>query len=409
MEIVSGYALKFNTKSRNLGGFYEMISPKALDKVDLTDVKLLLNHKHDEVLGSTKNDTLELELRDDGLYFTALVDADIAQKVRDSKYDYCSFGFIEKRATKQNNIKTVLEIEELLEVSLVSIPAYKDTFVRAETGSQILTRSFTPNKTMNGEMDMNNTNELFYEVLQERSFTTANAEICGIALADVLDVKKGLQSKVNSVKTKAGSGVLPVLATNAVLPNVAELANAADLETLTAVKFEAKTFRGIIPVSQELIDDAGESIVNEIKKHIEQLKVNTVNSEIGKVAATATPQTGTLAELRTAAFAHGSTPTIVATKSALAKMIDQVDGANNYIYKDGQYAGFDVEIVADTVLGSDGDALVYIGDLTKMVVVERSDIELEWINHARFGRMLQPVLRFDVVNTDDEAVLFTIS
>jgi phage head maturation protease len=46
---VSGYALIFNSESRDLGGFTETIEPSALEGVlERSDVLCLLNHNEDK-------------------------------------------------------------------------------------------------------------------------------------------------------------------------------------------------------------------------------------------------------------------------------------------------------------------------------------------------------------------------
>ena len=51
--IVEGYAILFNTLSDDLGGFKEIIAPNALNGVDISDVKCLINHDFSYVIGRT--------------------------------------------------------------------------------------------------------------------------------------------------------------------------------------------------------------------------------------------------------------------------------------------------------------------------------------------------------------------
>ncbi|WP_210136537.1 HK97 family phage prohead protease, partial [Staphylococcus sp. GDK8D68P] len=64
--VVEGFALKFNTESNDLGGFVETISPEALENADLSDVRCLINHDYNQVLGRTTSETLVLEIREEG-------------------------------------------------------------------------------------------------------------------------------------------------------------------------------------------------------------------------------------------------------------------------------------------------------------------------------------------------------
>ena len=68
-NIVEGYALKFNKPSKDLGGFVETIDARALDGVNMEDVKLFLNHDSGNLLGRTKSGTLQLSVDEVGLKF----------------------------------------------------------------------------------------------------------------------------------------------------------------------------------------------------------------------------------------------------------------------------------------------------------------------------------------------------
>jgi hypothetical protein len=48
-RLVTGYAIIFNSESKDLGGFNEVIEPSALDGVlERSDVLCLLNHNEDK-------------------------------------------------------------------------------------------------------------------------------------------------------------------------------------------------------------------------------------------------------------------------------------------------------------------------------------------------------------------------
>lgn len=420
-KLISGTAIVFNSPSHNMGGYKEVILPTALDNVDLSEVKLLVNHDHSQPVASVKGETLTLELDETGLHYVAEVDEDLASKVEQSLFDKMSFGFVEGKSTVKDKVKYVEKIDNLFEVSLVSIPAYQETQAQvvAERGYEILTRSLNLTATAQqgaadkGENNMLNTNQKFIEVLKQRSITTTEIGEVAEVLAPIFEEEgTGLETQVNKVATKAGSGTIPVLNPNAVLPNVAELAEASDLDvSLDAVRFEVATYRGIIPISQEAIDDAGEGIVNDIKKYTGTLKSNTINAEIAKVMKAATAGTATAAELRGKLFAQpvSEKTSIVVSQSLYTDLVDLTDGANNYLVKEGKFAGFDIFVVDDAVFGKAGDKKAYVGDLSRIVVIERTDIELDWFNHSRYGRMLQPVLRFDVVDTNANAKFITVS
>ena len=70
---VEGYALVFNSESKDLGGFTEVIEPSALNGVlERSDIFCLLNHSKDRgVLARSKNGSgsLSLQVDDKGLKY----------------------------------------------------------------------------------------------------------------------------------------------------------------------------------------------------------------------------------------------------------------------------------------------------------------------------------------------------
>ena len=97
-NIVEGYALKFNKPSKDLGGFIETIDARALDGVNMEDVKLFLNHDSGNLLGRTKSGTLQLSVDEVGLKFrcelpNTTLGNDVMELVKRGDLSQCSFGF----------------------------------------------------------------------------------------------------------------------------------------------------------------------------------------------------------------------------------------------------------------------------------------------------------------------------
>lgn len=142
-NIVEGYALKFNKESRDLGGFIETISPSALDDVDLSDVRCFLDHDSSKLLGRTSSGTLSLTVDEIGLRFRCVlpntsVGRDAMELVKRGDLNQCSFGFtVKEDAWTPGEImhRSINKIGQLLEISLVSIPAYDDTDVMVASRS----------------------------------------------------------------------------------------------------------------------------------------------------------------------------------------------------------------------------------------------------------------------------------
>lgn len=141
---ISGYAIKFDEKSKLLGNYYEIIDSKALNETDLSDVKCYFNHDSSAVLGRTKAKTLELIIDDKGLMFKCMLPnttyaKDLYESIKRGDVNECSFGFlVDKKNTNAQKIvrnsdgtftRYIYEIAELAEISIVPEPAYNDTSV----------------------------------------------------------------------------------------------------------------------------------------------------------------------------------------------------------------------------------------------------------------------------------------
>lgn len=126
--------IPFNSKSVNMGGMYEVISPTAFNKTlsDGAEVRALVNHDESKVLGSTKSGTLQLRVNEIGL--EAEVDIprttygnDVWEVIKRGDVTTLSFGFIPVKHQDAGNIRTLNEVK-LLEVSYaVPYAAYPTT------------------------------------------------------------------------------------------------------------------------------------------------------------------------------------------------------------------------------------------------------------------------------------------
>src|SRR5437868_2661973 len=70
--VIEGYAAVFGKRSQDLGGFVEVVENTAFNKtIKEADVRALLNHDANHVLGRNKAGTLDLSTDDSGLYYRA--------------------------------------------------------------------------------------------------------------------------------------------------------------------------------------------------------------------------------------------------------------------------------------------------------------------------------------------------
>lgn len=140
---VEGYAIVFNSESKDLGGFTEIIEPAAIDGIlEKSDILCLLNHNQDRgVLARSKygKGSLTLEVDDTGLKYrfdapnTALGD-ELLEGIMRGDISTSSFAFtIESdNWTKKEDgsyLRTITKFKELYDVSPVYQEAYPETSV----------------------------------------------------------------------------------------------------------------------------------------------------------------------------------------------------------------------------------------------------------------------------------------
>lgn len=136
--VIEGYAALFNVLSQDLGGFKEKIRPGAFSKtLGEADVRALLNHDPNYVLGRNTRKTLTLKEDDTGLWTeTNPPDTqwarDLMVSMKRGDIDQMSFGFrvIRDEWTEQPfGIQRELVELQLFDISPVTFPAYLQTSV----------------------------------------------------------------------------------------------------------------------------------------------------------------------------------------------------------------------------------------------------------------------------------------
>ena len=135
-----GYAARYSSTSNDLGGFREVLAPGAFDKVlgrrSKPDVVLTYNHNADLLLARTASGTLTLASDEKGLRFSAdapdtQLARDLATLIRRGDLTGASFAFTVSPAAESwttdergQAIRTIREVQELYDVSIVATPAY---------------------------------------------------------------------------------------------------------------------------------------------------------------------------------------------------------------------------------------------------------------------------------------------
>lgn len=139
--VIEGYFAVFGKETELWRGAFEEIAPGAFDDTLSNDIRALINHDTNLVLGRNKSKTLELKVDSRGLWGSVEInpnDSDavnLYERVKRGDVDQCSFGFnIEKEETdwrEDGTVKWILKEIDLHEVSICTFPAYSDTGVQA--------------------------------------------------------------------------------------------------------------------------------------------------------------------------------------------------------------------------------------------------------------------------------------
>jgi HK97 family phage prohead protease len=148
--MVRGYAARYNCLSSDLGGFREKCAPGCFSRSISAgaDVRALINHDPNLVIGRRSAGTVEISSDNVGLQWTCkLPDTtyarDLYALIKRGDISQCSFAFsVEDEAWSEEDdpdergqrvsVRTLRDVN-LLDVSAVTYPAYEATSVSART------------------------------------------------------------------------------------------------------------------------------------------------------------------------------------------------------------------------------------------------------------------------------------
>lgn len=162
--IIEGVACVFETETTifEYDGveYKEKVDKNALDDADLSNVIFNYNHGG-RVYARTKNRSLELEKKEDGLHVLIKLDPEdeghrqLYHDIKKGLIDTMSYAYTVREASydEQKHLRTILKIKKVYDVSAVDIPAYETT--------SISVRSFF-------EMDESKIMKLENEILKEK-------------------------------------------------------------------------------------------------------------------------------------------------------------------------------------------------------------------------------------------------
>ena len=140
-RILYGYAAVFNSESKDLGGFTEMISPTAFEGViERSDVFAVLNHDRNKVLARSKmgKGSLELNIDSKGLQFRfeapdTTLGNDVLSMVKRGDLTDSSFCFTVEDESWQKRedgsyLRTINKIGDLFDVAICYNGAYPESY-----------------------------------------------------------------------------------------------------------------------------------------------------------------------------------------------------------------------------------------------------------------------------------------
>lgn len=148
MPMITGYAAVFESETTIGGrdwGFREKIAKGAFtDAIKTSDVRALFNHEEEYVLGRTKSGTLRLMEDERGLKVEIdppdTQDArDLITKMQRGDIDQMSFAFTMEGGvqtwdeTGDMPLRIIEKVGELMDVSVVTFPAYPETEAAARS------------------------------------------------------------------------------------------------------------------------------------------------------------------------------------------------------------------------------------------------------------------------------------
>ena len=226
---------------------------------------------------------------------------------------------------------------------------------------------------------------------------------------------------VQRVKVNSGSGKYPVIKkTDSKMASTDELKANPELgkPSISEIDYSIKTYRGYIPVSQEMIDDADYDIMSIVEDEVFNQGENTELSLVATILKSATQADAAgfdgIKDIYNKKLKSIYKASIVVTQSMFAALDKVKDKNGRYMLQTDvasptgySFGGKTIYPVDDTVFGAEGDMKFFIGDVSEFVkLFDRSQVSVKWINNDIYGQLLGLFLRLDVKKVDESAGFF---
>ena len=226
---------------------------------------------------------------------------------------------------------------------------------------------------------------------------------------------------VQRVKVNSGSGKYPVIKkTDSKMASTDELKANPELgkPSISEIDYSIKTYRGYIPVSQEMIDDADYDIMSIVEDEVFNQGENTELSLVATILKSATQADAAgfdgIKDIYNKKLKSIYKASIVVTQSMFAALDKVKDKNGRYMLQTDvasptgySFGGKTIYPVDDTVFGAEGDMKFFIGDVSEFVkLFDRSQVSVKWVNNDIYGQLLGLFIRLDVKKVDAAAGFF---
>ena len=226
---------------------------------------------------------------------------------------------------------------------------------------------------------------------------------------------------VQRVKVNSGSGKYPVIKkTDSKMASTEELKANTELgkPSISEIDYSIKTYRGYIPVSQEMIDDADYDIMSIVEDEVFNQGENTELSLVATILKSATQADAAgfdgIKDIYNKKLKSIYKASIVVTQSMFAALDKVKDKNGRYMLQTDvasptgySFGGKTIYPVDDTVFGAEGDMKFFIGDVSEFVkLFDRSQVSVKWVNNDIYGQLLGLFIRLDVKKVDAAAGFF---
>lgn len=228
-----------------------------------------------------------------------------------------------------------------------------------------------------------------------------------------------LENYVNHVSVSTSSGRRPIQKrTDARMYPVAELERSPELAKpeFHEISYQVETYRGLITISQEAIDDTQGDLISLIANHMEDIRLNTTNALLApifksfpKVTAKSLDDIKKVDDLLLDEYYSRS---LLMTKSMYHYLNTMKDKHGDYLLQEDITAGSGKQLLGmpitrfkDSLMGEyAGHLACFMGDSRSGITVfDRITISARWIDHPTYSQALQIGFRADFKKADENA------